>query len=220
MNNENVFSAANVAFSTRVATDKKGQTVGEPIKSKKKSHAAKVPSRMLVDIVTGQKLVSVYFEPALVPEGVPEAASDQEWLGKNLYLPAAIIKDDTENGLVSVRLPSGDVYKMTSCSATRVADQDDDGVDDILKLKEFSEMSLIHSLRVRYARDEIYTFVGPILISINPYKWLKDMYSEQAMLDYHNKQVSFLDTFCCIIHHHPPLSIHPHPPLTHSPPPS
>jgi len=211
MNNENVFSAANVGF-TQVVDTKRQTVVGELIKSKKKSCAAKVPSRTLVDIVTGQKLVSVYFDPALVPEGVPEAASDQEWLGKNLYVPAAIIKDDTENGLVSVRLPCGDVYKMTSCNATRVADQDDDGVDDILKLKEFSEMSLIHSLRVRYARDEIYTFVGPILISINPYKWLKDMYSEQAMLDYHKKQVRvcYLDTFSC--NRSPPTHPPFHPP--------
>jgi len=47
------------------------------------------------------------------------------------------------------------------------------------------EMSLLETLRSRYARDEVYTFVGPILISINPYKWNHGLYSEQAMIHYH-----------------------------------
>ena len=33
-------------------------------------------------------------------------------------------------------------------------------------------------------RDEVYTLVGPILISINPYKWIDDLYSETRMLKY------------------------------------
>ena len=48
--------------------------------------------------------------------------------------------------------------------------QDDVGVDDILSLKHFSEMSLLHTLRIRYARNDVYTSVGSILISVNPYK--------------------------------------------------
>ena len=46
----------------------------------------------------------------------------------------------------------------------------------------------MHTLRTRYTRDEIYTFVGPILISINPYKWFKDLYSEQTMIAYNAKR--------------------------------
>ena len=43
---------------------------------------------------------------------------------------------------------------------------------------------MLHTLRVRYLRDEVYTLVGPILISINPYKWIDDLYSETRMLKY------------------------------------
>ena len=43
---------------------------------------------------------------------------------------------------------------------------------------------MLHTLRVRYMRDEVYTLVGPILISINPYKWIDDLYSETRMLKY------------------------------------
>lgn len=84
-----------------------------------------------------------------------------------------------------MRLPSGEVYKMNSADVTRVTENDEEGVDDILKLRDFSEMSLIHTLRVRYFRGAIYTFVGPILISVNPYKYIKGIYSEKTMVSYH-----------------------------------
>eukprot|EP01033_Poteriospumella_lacustris_P014444 gene14444-10322_t len=74
--------------------------------------------------------------------------------------------------------------------AKNVTDNDDEGVDDILKLKDFSEMSLIHTLRVRYNRDEIYTLVGTILISLNPYKQIKFLYDENAVDRYHSKKQS------------------------------
>lgn len=85
-----------------------------------------------------------------------------------------------------MRLPSGEVFKMNSADVVRVKDNDDEGVDDILKLRDFSEMSLIHTLRVRYFRGAIYTFVGPILVSINPYKHIKGIYSEKTMVSYHS----------------------------------
>jgi len=74
---------------------------------------------------------------------------------------------------------------MNNADVCRVTDNDDEGVDDILKLRDFSEMSLIHTLRVRYFRGAIYTFVGPILVSINPYKYIKGIYSEKTMVSYH-----------------------------------
>jgi len=67
-----------------------------------------------------------------------------------------------------------------------VNEQDNEGVPDLLKLRDFSHMSLLHTLRVRYVRDNIYTFVGTILISVNPYKSIKDLYSEKVLIDYHN----------------------------------
>ncbi|KAJ1633021.1 P-loop containing nucleoside triphosphate hydrolase protein, partial [Pavlovales sp. CCMP2436] len=60
------------------------------------------------------------------------------------------------------------------------------GVPDLLQLSDFSEPSLLHTLRVRYERDEVYTFVGTILISINPYRWVDSLYDLRSMLSYRN----------------------------------
>ena len=135
-----------------------------------------------VDRATGKKIVEVYYDPASALD-LDKGVHNEEWSEENLYSPGCVLKD--EDGVLTLRLHSGDIVKMSSDSAVTVDAQDNEGVEDILQLREFSEKSLIHTLRQRYARDEIYTFVGPILISINPYKWFKDLYSEQTMLDYH-----------------------------------
>lgn len=138
--------------------------------------------RVTVDIVTGRELTSVYFDPSKVVSG--DVSKDPDWQGLNYFAPAAVIKE--EDGVLTIRLPSGEVLKMKD--AKNVTDNDDEGVDDILKLKDFSEMSLIHTLRVRYNRDEIYTLVGTILISLNPYKQIKFLYDENAVDRYHSKK--------------------------------
>jgi myosin heavy subunit len=46
-------------------------------------------------------------------------------------------------------------------------------------------------------KDEIYTLVGPILVALNPFKWIKDLYTE-------SKMNSFLHG------HYSDLSSHPH----------
>ncbi len=177
---ENVFSEKTPIKASMASSSPRGKGAA-PVEP---SSAMKKGKSVAVDIVTGKKIVSVYFNPAHAVD-LDKAVHTEEWLDQNLYQPCAVVKSNTDTDIVTVRMADGTLVKMTSENLDKVTEQDSEGVADILKLKDFSEMSLIHSLRVRYARDEIYTFVGPILISINPYKWFKDLYSEQTMIDYH-----------------------------------
>jgi hypothetical protein len=148
------------------------------------SKKAKIVKKVNVDIVTGKNMTSVFFDPS---SSADCSNKDYDWRGENLYVPACVVKE--EGGVVTVRLPNDEIHRVTD--PTRVTDNDDEGVDDILQLRDFSEMSLVHTLRVRYYRDEIYTFVGPILISLNPYKKMKDIYDNKAIETYHgSRQVS------------------------------
>lgn len=147
----------------------------------------KATSKLSIDIVTGKELQAVYFDPKTC--GEKHLPNDEDWLGANLYIPAVVLKNDDSTCLLTLKLPNGEIYKVNSRSACEVSKQDDEGVEDILKLHEFSEMSLLHSLRVRYSRDEIYTFVGPILISVNPYRNIPNMYGEDRTLKYHKNKV-------------------------------
>lgn len=45
-------------------------------------------------------------------------------------------------------------------------------VDNLINLNEFGEGAVVHQLRQRYKNDNIYTSIGNILISVNPFKQL------------------------------------------------
>lgn len=53
-------------------------------------------------------------------------------------------------------------------------------VEDMVLLHDVNEAGMLHNLRQRYLRDDIYTSIGPILIAINPYKSL-DMCGAEAI---------------------------------------
>jgi len=49
----------------------------------------------------------------------------------------------------------------------------DTPVDDLVRLNDVNQGALLHTLRLRYSRDEVYTSIGPILIAVNPFKKLE-----------------------------------------------
>lgn len=58
------------------------------------------------------------------------------------------------------------------------------GVDDLIGLTHLHEPAILHALRLRYDSDIIYTSTGPILIAVNPFKSMKDVYSDDVMEKY------------------------------------
>ena len=53
--------------------------------------------------------------------------------------------------------------------------------NDHTALLHLSDATLLENSRIRYAKDEIYTFVGPILISVNPFKYIEHLYRPELM---------------------------------------
>ncbi|TNN56670.1 Unconventional myosin-Ih [Liparis tanakae] len=64
------------------------------------------------------------------------------------------------------------------------------GIQDFVLLEETSEAAFLSNLRKRFSRDLIYTYIGTLLVSVNPYKQL-DVYSH-ALMDVY-KGVNFFE---------------------------
>ncbi|EEA08298.1 myosin head family protein [Cryptosporidium muris RN66] len=61
------------------------------------------------------------------------------------------------------------------------------GVPNLITLGDFCEGALLHNVRTRYYQDKIYTCIGDlILISINPYKSINDLYGHKTFQLYRN----------------------------------
>ncbi|DAZ93216.1 TPA: hypothetical protein N0F65_001568 [Lagenidium giganteum] len=56
--------------------------------------------------------------------------------------------------------------------------------EDLVTLPHLHEASILHSLRLRYGRDAIYTRIGDILISINPFKNVQQLYTNRIVEEY------------------------------------
>eukprot|EP01117_Protostelium_nocturnum_P019432 TRINITY_DN842_c0_g1_i1.p1 TRINITY_DN842_c0_g1~~TRINITY_DN842_c0_g1_i1.p1 ORF type:complete len:2518 (-),score=1170.22 TRINITY_DN842_c0_g1_i1:41-7594(-) len=63
-------------------------------------------------------------------------------------------------------------------------------VEDMVSLTELNEPSMLHNLRKRFSKGIIYTYVGSILVSVNPYRPNPEFYSESTMKNFHNKPLT------------------------------
>lgn len=49
----------------------------------------------------------------------------------------------------------------------------------MVEIDELNHATLLYNLYKRYVKDEIYTYVGPILLGMNPFKNLDYLYTEE-----------------------------------------
>lgn len=58
---------------------------------------------------------------------------------------------------------------------------------DLVDCDDISEQAILHELQDRFQKCEIYSSIGPILIAVNPFKLIAQLYSSQL-------KESFVDT--------------------------
>ncbi|XP_058443586.1 myosin heavy chain 95F isoform X1 [Malaya genurostris] len=74
---------------------------------------------------------------------------------------------------------------FASCEA--VSDHDDN-----CELMFLNEATLLDNIKNRYYKDKIYTYVANILIAVNPYKEIRDLYSKATIKRYNGKSLGEL----------------------------
>ncbi|XP_046613209.1 myosin heavy chain 95F isoform X2 [Neodiprion virginianus] len=62
-------------------------------------------------------------------------------------------------------------------------------VEDNCALMYLNEATLLNNIRTRYFKDKIYSYVANILIAVNPYYEMKDLYSTKTLRSYQGKSL-------------------------------
>uniref|UniRef100_A0A0K8SUT5 Unconventional myosin-XV n=1 Tax=Lygus hesperus TaxID=30085 RepID=A0A0K8SUT5_LYGHE len=76
------------------------------------------------------------------------------------------------------------VFSVTSPNGVkRRQDLGQLGVEDMIKLDDLNESSLLWNLKIRYDKELIYTYTGSILVAVNPYR-MYDMYGLDMVKKY------------------------------------
>ncbi|XP_044034497.1 unconventional myosin-XV [Siniperca chuatsi] len=90
--------------------------------------------------------------------------------------------EDPTQEMLESRLLSAQVV-MTGCKIAIEVDE----VEDLSQLEEVCESSVLLNLKKRFHRDCIYTYIGNMLLSINPFKPL-NIYTEELRQKYQGKE--------------------------------
>ncbi|XP_072916951.1 unconventional myosin-XV [Hemitrygon akajei] len=67
---------------------------------------------------------------------------------------------------------------------------EEDGVDDMTQLEDLHDGAVLYNLKKRFEKKMIYTYIGSILLSVNPYR-MYNIYGTDTVLKYKGK--SFMD---------------------------
>jgi myosin-7 len=55
-----------------------------------------------------------------------------------------------------------------------------DGWDDMVTMNVLNEPEIIANVKLRYHKDAIFTFIGPTLIVMNPYKKIEALFNQKV----------------------------------------
>lgn len=64
---------------------------------------------------------------------------------------------------------------------------------DLITLSDVHAASILNALRLRFAQDLVYTGIGPILVALNPFKWITNLYDDDIKFLYANKKRNMSD---------------------------
>ena len=94
------------------------------------------------------------------------------------------------NDLTNTKIPN-EVDKIPDSESSIIAIREDlvhssdyDDTNDLLKLAILHDSTILSCLKRRYMNDVIYTFIGAIVVAINPFKYDIPMYTDNNMDSY------------------------------------
>ncbi|KAL5247554.1 hypothetical protein ACHWQZ_G019434 [Mnemiopsis leidyi] len=109
------------------------------------------------------------------------------WVKRDFALPANVIS--SANGILTLKIDGDEEVKVNSNDLTTenysiMHPSCLQGHQDMASLSDLHEGSLLYNLKVRYFANEIYTYIGSILVAVNPYKPISGLYSNENLEKY------------------------------------
>ena len=107
------------------------------------------------------------------------------------FVPSKVTKEN-DDGSKEVELAAGALQLVKKADLgpwiLRISDLKETFAD-MVKMGDVNEATILHNLRSRFATDDIYTNIGTILVSINPFKWMPNVYRSELVMQYFSTQI-------------------------------
>ncbi|EGT39017.1 hypothetical protein CAEBREN_03457 [Caenorhabditis brenneri] len=102
---------------------------------------------------------------------------------------AARITDISQNGFTLATENTNQTVTRRYDDTFACEEDPNKSVEDNCALVHLNEATLLNNCRLRYANGKIYTYVANILISINPYQLIDNLYSSETIKEYRGKSL-------------------------------
>jgi len=96
---------------------------------------------------------------------------------------ASIKCDDNQNEIINVKADK--IFPSTN------HELHPKGFNDMMDIEDLNEPELLHNIQQRFRQNQIFTYVGPTLITINPYKYLADLFENGTLEKYQEAITNF-----------------------------
>ncbi|MED6273572.1 hypothetical protein CHARACLAT_007774 [Characodon lateralis] len=116
------------------------------------------------------------------------------WVDSNIGVPIGARVKETPTGQRLLVDDDGNERNLAlkeECSLKIMHSTSVEGVDDMIKLGDMTEAALLRNLMLRHKRGHIYTFIGSVLVAVNPYQDFPIYSAEQVQL-YHSQKLGEL----------------------------
>jgi len=104
----------------------------------------------------------------------------------------ARVREKSADGSITVFDDNYKSWEVKGDQAFPINPKNFDGVPDNTQLMFLQDPSLLHNIKCRYLKDEIYTYTAYILIAVNPYKRIKGLYDEENIQKYSSSSMGIL----------------------------
>ena len=97
------------------------------------------------------------------------------WLpdDEDMFLPGTVKSIDGDNAVVAIINSPDDEEVTTPLKTLKICDPSSlNSCEDMTQVNDLNEMTILHNLRMRFKKQNIYTSVGQILVAVNPFQLL------------------------------------------------
>merc|ERR1740115_347452 len=102
---------------------------------------------------------------------------------KDVWVPVKPVA--TYGETIGVEDKDGNAYQLSNDGTLRpVQPNSMEAMDDMINLHELFDGAILNTLRDRYAKDQIYTMIASIVIAVNPYKSMPQLYDKDMQNTY------------------------------------
>ena len=104
------------------------------------------------------------------------------------WIAATFIEENAKKGISKFSLPSGRILEAKTDSCLRILNEQvlNDSPDDLISLSEVNEATILNAMRIRFLDQNIYTACGSVLMVINPFATIENLYGDAQIKFYSN----------------------------------